>query len=296
MSRGSNTAHGGIAPFGYKWVGGTLVLDASEAAIRKLIFELFLKHRRKKVVARIVNELGHRTRNGSLFSDTTIGRLLADPIVTGVRYRDVDGGELERLISDDIWNETQALLGSRPIKQTLRLFTGIVYCDCGRKMLISSGSSKYACATCRKKISEVDLAEIFHAKLNDRSIFETSELSDRWYELPARDRRMLIEHICDRIIAGKDSLTFEIGYAPGTPDAPNALSSRDEEIADEVLSSDESLLSEAEAARFLGVSKMTLLRKRHSTEISFFRVGSRVLYSRQKHLLPYLAKNENKLH
>ena len=60
------------------------------------------------------------------------------------------------------------------------------------------------------------------------------------------------------------------------------------------LALDEQLLSESEAAKFLGVSKMTLLRKRQTLDISHFRVGSRILYSKQKHLLPYLEKNEKK--
>ena len=54
----------------------------------------------------------------------------------------------------------------------------------------------------------------------------------------------------------------------------------------------EPLLSEAEASQFLGISKMTLLRKRNAGLVGFFRVGIRVLYSKEKHLLPYLAHCE----
>ena len=54
----------------------------------------------------------------------------------------------------------------------------------------------------------------------------------------------------------------------------------------------EPLLSESEASQFLGISKMTLLRKRNAGLIGFFRVGIRVLYSKEKHLLPYLASCE----
>src|SRR5213075_57004 len=60
---------GGAAPFGYQYDVETrkLVLDEKEAPIRRLLFELFLKHKRKKTVARLLNEAGHRTRNGGLF-------------------------------------------------------------------------------------------------------------------------------------------------------------------------------------------------------------------------------------
>ncbi len=54
----------------------------------------------------------------------------------------------------------------------------------------------------------------------------------------------------------------------------------------------EPLMNEKEAAKFLGVSRITLLRKRKVGEIAFFRIGFRVLYSKEKHLLPFLEKCE----
>ncbi|MDQ3713826.1 MAG: helix-turn-helix domain-containing protein [Acidobacteriota bacterium] len=54
----------------------------------------------------------------------------------------------------------------------------------------------------------------------------------------------------------------------------------------------EPLLNEKEAAKFLGVSRITLLRKRKLGEVAFFRIGFRVLYSKEKHLLPFLEKCE----
>jgi excisionase family DNA binding protein len=54
------------------------------------------------------------------------------------------------------------------------------------------------------------------------------------------------------------------------------------------------LLSEKEAARWLGISRITLLRARMAGRVGAYRIGARVLYSEEKHLRPFLESCERK--
>ncbi|MBL7827817.1 MAG: recombinase family protein, partial [Saprospiraceae bacterium] len=112
---------GGEAPYGYKWEHKELVLDPVEAPIRKLIHELFVEQKRKRTVAELLNKKGYRTRRGEKFSDTSIDRMLRDPIAKGMRrvnYTESLGDgkqwkmkpkedcvfiEAPRIISDELW-------------------------------------------------------------------------------------------------------------------------------------------------------------------------------------------------
>jgi site-specific DNA recombinase len=177
------TSLGGQAPFGYLWKDKKLELHPEEAPVRKLIFELFAEHRRRKAVARILNERGLRTRNGSNWSDTTVQRLIQDPIAKGTRRANYskktkDGWalkaenhwiehEVPAIVTDELWDQCNALFderkGSRekPGKRPVHLFAGIAFCACGAKMYVPTGTPKYVCQKCKNRIPCVDLEAIF---------------------------------------------------------------------------------------------------------------------------------------
>ncbi len=49
------------------------------------MYDLFLQHRRFKTVARLLNDKGYRTRRGMKFTDSSVERLLDDPVAKGKR-------------------------------------------------------------------------------------------------------------------------------------------------------------------------------------------------------------------
>lgn len=211
-------------PFGYKWHDGKFVPDDHEAAIRKLMYELFLRHRRKKMVARLLNEAGYRTRTGTLFSDTTIDRLLRDPSARGIYQLNQNRGSrsgrlkeisIEPIVSVDLWEQANAILKQEQKlgKTPVQLFAGLIYCYCGAKMSVPSNSPKYICADCRHKIGTVDIEEIFQEQLQSiplsRATPENASLCDYWSKLTKEEKRLIIEQAVDRIIIGKTEIEID---------------------------------------------------------------------------------------
>jgi site-specific DNA recombinase len=163
---------------------------------RKLAYEFFLRERRKGVVAKLLNEAGHRTRAGSKWSDTAIGRTIRCIRAKGIYYinRTRQTGnwkteekpesewgvlEIDPVVSEALWNQCNQILEEqeksrkKPGKRPVQLFAGLTYCICNQKMYVKANSPKYVCEACRNKIPVVDLEAIFHDEL--KAFFATPE-------------------------------------------------------------------------------------------------------------------------
>ena len=217
---------GGAAPFGYQWKDRTIVIDPVEGPIRRQVYELFAEHKRKRVVARILNEAGHRTRDGVKFTHLFVKRILIDPISKGIRrtnHTRMDNGkviqkpekdwinlQVPAVVTEELWNQCNAILADqrssrRPVaKRAVHLLAGFAYCKCGSKMYVRSNSPKYICEKCRMKIPIVDLEGIFREQLRQFS-FPSAELTD--YFSQADERLKSREEMLKSQLAEHDRVT-----------------------------------------------------------------------------------------
>ena len=191
----------GLAPYGYKWQDKRLALVPAEAAVRREAFELFLTHRRKGVVARMLHDKGYRTRSGKKFADTHIDRMLRCSSARGL-YRTnlfritTAGGwkkeakpesewgtvECAAIVSAEMFGRVAAILEEQtkpkriPGKKPVHIFAGLLKCGCGSKMYVYSRSPNYTCGKCKNKISAAVLEEVFTGSIAE-NLADTAQIT-----------------------------------------------------------------------------------------------------------------------
>ncbi len=194
---------GGMASYGYKIKDAQLVINEEEAPVRKLIYDLFIEHKRRSTVARTLNERGYRTRNGKNWSDVTVSRLLKNSDAKGIRKSNYKGKSTPEnpsglkpksewiytpcpvIISEEKWEACNAILReqeskskqTKPLNQRVHLFTGYLHCHNGHRMGIQTKTNKYSCPKCKVRIDKDDLEEIFKTRL-EQFIISEEELKE----------------------------------------------------------------------------------------------------------------------
>ena len=178
------------APYGYQWLDRKLVVHPEEAVVRRKAFELFLQHRRKGVVAKLLNAAGHRTRTAKPWRDIFVGRMLTDTSAKGVhyinRYKEMPDGKLvekhpsqwgtvpcEPILPETLWNqvnqviEEQSKTQKKPGKTPVYTFSGLAWCACGGRMYVRADYPKYFCRKCNNKIDLTTLEGVMHEALKE---------------------------------------------------------------------------------------------------------------------------------
>ena len=178
----------GRCPYGYQWVDKKLVPHPEEAPIRAKAYELFRQHRRKGTVAKLLNASGYRTREGALWRDMSVFRILMEPSAKGIYYfnrakkhgdwkatakPESEWGQVvcEPIIPEALWNEVnqiqeeQGKVNRFPGRLPAHTFSNLAWCACGGKMYVRSDTPKYLCRKCNNKIPIADLEAIWQEEL-----------------------------------------------------------------------------------------------------------------------------------
>lgn len=178
----------GHSPYGYVWKDRKLVIQPEEATIRRKAYELFSQCRRKGQVAKALNGAGYRTRDGNIWRDTSILRILNESSAKGVYVfntmrmtgtwrtetkpeNEWGRAECPPIVSEALWNQVNQIIEEqlkkwkKPGKPPVHLFSGLAFCSCGHKMYVSANSPKYFCRKCRNKIPIVDLEAVIRDEM-----------------------------------------------------------------------------------------------------------------------------------
>lgn len=156
--------NGGTIPYGYKSIGGKLVLDEKTAPMMKYVLESYAEGIPMKTIIDTINERGYRNRKGKKFGYTSFHHALRNKIYAGVlawNGIEVSGG-CPAIIDKETFDKNQARLalnrrtaGKNKSKANYAL-TGKLYCgNCGSTMPGVSGKGRggevYYYYSCRNR-------------------------------------------------------------------------------------------------------------------------------------------------
>jgi len=114
---------GGPGPYGYALDSATktLVADPDEAAIVQAIFAKYVEERYgATALANWLNDTGRRSRNGKLWSNQTVLRVLRNPVYLGkiAHGDDLHEGKHDPIVDESVFARAQLLLDERAAEST----------------------------------------------------------------------------------------------------------------------------------------------------------------------------------
>jgi len=208
-----------VAPYGFKLTNQQLVHVPQEVVVVQEAFSLFLIHRRKGIVARLLNQKGFRTRKGAPFSDMQIDRILRSSSAIGLCHKHRSSQAYQSIVAEEIFERVATILEEqtklKPAKKPSHIFAGLLKCFCGGKMYVYTRSPNYTCIKCKNKISANTLEEIFVASIPETlantlcqtikqtiklALPENSSFRTYWSYLNAEAKQRAASLICAEII------------------------------------------------------------------------------------------------
>jgi site-specific DNA recombinase len=107
---------GGVVPLGYRAENRKLIVHNEEAEIVRRIFRRFVTFRSITKMMRELNEAGLRQRSGRPFDKVVLHKILRNRTYRGltVHKQAVYPGQHEAIISENFWNEVQAINSEPP--------------------------------------------------------------------------------------------------------------------------------------------------------------------------------------
>ena len=138
---------GGPVPFGYDVRDRKLVVNETEAANVRQIFERFVELGSATVLARELRREGYRNKQGTLISKGYLYRLLNNRVYRGdaVHKGTAYPGEHDAIIDADLWDRVHFILQESPRKrannsraQTPALLKGLIFSENGAAMTPTS--------------------------------------------------------------------------------------------------------------------------------------------------------------
>ncbi len=189
---------GGIVPYGFKVVNNPeykgqnsnipakklMQIDQSKVKDVRLIYELVLNGTTLRDVAKEANRIGLKTQHNKPFCETSVSKMIKNPIYNGRRlFKSLDL-QIEKIISDNDWNRAQICVSENQLfkgkaTKNFNPLKGIIFCPCGyalmlHKMVRRNGTSYFVMACCKKNDKD------YRHKCRNSGIIADKLLSTVW--------------------------------------------------------------------------------------------------------------------
>lgn len=146
---------GGTAPYGFKVVANPefkgqtnnkpatslIEIDREKIENVKLVFELVINGVTLRDIAKQANNLGWKTQLNKPFCETSVSKMIKNPIYNGVRIVKEMKLEIEKIIPDEMFNLAQVCISDNQLFKTkatknFNPLKGIVFCPCGYGLML----------------------------------------------------------------------------------------------------------------------------------------------------------------